>query len=91
MSLAATSWALYEAPVDDATDVLILLGVAECGNDGQAYLVDLTAIRSIAKVARTTPEDVSVRLDRMVDDGVLHRIDLTGVMIRPNLDRRRSA
>lgn len=86
MSLAAAAWALHRAPIDDPTDVLVLIGIAECGcGDDDVHLVDDRAITMIAAAARTTTDDVRARIDRMVDAGVIDRVDLTGELIRPNL------
>lgn len=69
MSLRATLWALYEAPVDDATSTLVLVVLAEhAGDDGRFAF---PSVKRIAEAAKVSERTVQRRLDKLRDDGLI--------------------
>jgi DNA-binding Lrp family transcriptional regulator len=73
MSLRAMTWALHSAPVDDATQLLVLYALADrASDDGTAAWPGQTRI---AEMARCSPRTVRRHLLELEEQGLIRRGD----------------
>ncbi|RTE48809.1 helix-turn-helix domain-containing protein [Actinobaculum sp. 352] len=73
MSLRAILWAIYEAPVDNPTSRLVLVGLADHAADDGTGAWPSHAV--LAAAAHCSPRTIRRHLQTLEDSGVIHRGD----------------
>lgn len=84
-------WALEEAPVGEAVDVLILLAYANHANE---HGISWPSIKRVSKTARCSRATLYRRLDKLREAGLMERVDETETpsgWLRIRQDRRPTA